>query len=123
MVAGGGVLEADEVVAQVAKVRQEFGPDELAVAAREPVDDVALGPDDRAEFGEIAADVEEFVDEFFLGGLASEDVLLEFLEFGAEFLDDGGVVVDEEIEALTALDRGPSGRQGPDPDTFAYIPG
>ena len=29
---------------------------------------------------------------------------------------------DEEIEALTALDRGPSGRQGPDPDTFAYIP-
>ncbi len=29
---------------------------------------------------------------------------------------------DEEIEALTALDKGPAGRQGPDPDTFAYIP-
>lgn len=29
---------------------------------------------------------------------------------------------DEEIEALTALDRGDSGRRGPNPDTFAYIP-
>jgi 2,5-diketo-D-gluconate reductase A len=29
---------------------------------------------------------------------------------------------DEEIEALTALDKGEKGRQGPDPDTFAYIP-
>jgi 2,5-diketo-D-gluconate reductase A len=29
---------------------------------------------------------------------------------------------DEEIEALTALDRGESGRRGPNPDTFAYIP-
>ena len=29
---------------------------------------------------------------------------------------------DEEIEALTALDRGKTGRMGPDPDTFAYIP-
>ena len=112
MVAGGGVLEADEVVAQVAKVRQEFRPDELAVAAREPVDDVALGPDDRAEFGEIAADVEEFVDEFFLGGLAGEDVLLEFLEFGAEFLDDGGVVVDEEIEEGVGDAVGPAGADG-----------
>ena len=28
---------------------------------------------------------------------------------------------DEEIEALTALDRGEAGRRGPDPDTFAYI--
>ena len=29
---------------------------------------------------------------------------------------------DEEIEALTALDRGAAGRQGPDPDTFDVIP-
>ena len=29
---------------------------------------------------------------------------------------------DEEIEALTALDRGEAGRRGPNPDTFAYIP-
>jgi 2,5-diketo-D-gluconate reductase A len=29
---------------------------------------------------------------------------------------------DEEIEALTALDRGVAGRTGPHPDTFAYIP-
>ena len=29
---------------------------------------------------------------------------------------------DEEIEALTALDRGEAGRMGPNPDTFAYIP-
>lgn len=29
---------------------------------------------------------------------------------------------DEEIEALTALDQGPAGRSGPDPDTFAYVP-
>ena len=29
---------------------------------------------------------------------------------------------DEEIEALTALDRGESGRRGPNPDTFAYVP-
>ena len=29
---------------------------------------------------------------------------------------------DEEIEALTALDKGEAGRQGPNPDTFAYIP-
>jgi 2,5-diketo-D-gluconate reductase A len=29
---------------------------------------------------------------------------------------------DEEIEALTALDKGKAGRMGPDPDTFAYIP-
>ncbi|MGV0994295.1 MAG: aldo/keto reductase [Mycobacterium sp.] len=29
---------------------------------------------------------------------------------------------DEEIEALTALDRGASGRMGPDPDVFDYIP-
>ena len=30
---------------------------------------------------------------------------------------------DEEIEALTALDKGEAGRLGPNPDTFAYIPG
>ena len=29
---------------------------------------------------------------------------------------------DEEIEALTALDRGEAGRRGPNPDAFAYIP-
>jgi 2,5-diketo-D-gluconate reductase A len=29
---------------------------------------------------------------------------------------------DEEIEALTALDKGEAGRRGPNPDTFAYIP-
>ncbi len=29
---------------------------------------------------------------------------------------------DEEIEALTALDKGEPGRTGPNPDTFAYIP-
>ena len=29
---------------------------------------------------------------------------------------------DEEIEALTALDRGAAGRMGPNPDTFDYIP-
>ena len=29
---------------------------------------------------------------------------------------------DEEIEALTALDKGEKGRMGPNPDTFAYIP-
>ncbi len=29
---------------------------------------------------------------------------------------------DEEIEALTALDKGEPGRIGPNPDTFAYIP-
>ena len=29
---------------------------------------------------------------------------------------------DEEIEALTALDKGEAGRMGPNPDTFAYIP-
>lgn len=31
-------------------------------------------------------------------------------------------ITDEEIEALTALDRGEAGRQGPHPDTFDYIP-
>ena len=31
-------------------------------------------------------------------------------------------ITDEEIEALTALDRGAAGRQGPDPDTFDVIP-
>lgn len=30
---------------------------------------------------------------------------------------------DEEIEALTALNKGEAGRIGPNPDTFAYIPG
>jgi 2,5-diketo-D-gluconate reductase A len=30
---------------------------------------------------------------------------------------------DEEIEALTALNRGADGRGGPNPDTFNYIPG
>ena len=30
---------------------------------------------------------------------------------------------DEEIEALTALNKGEAGRMGPNPDTFAYIPG
>ncbi|MGB6107580.1 MAG: aldo/keto reductase, partial [Mycobacterium sp.] len=29
---------------------------------------------------------------------------------------------DEEIEALTALDKGEAGRRGPHPDTFAYLP-
>ncbi len=29
---------------------------------------------------------------------------------------------DEEIEALTALDKGEAGRMGPNPDTFAYLP-
>jgi len=29
---------------------------------------------------------------------------------------------DEEIEALTALDKGEAGRMGPNPDTFSYIP-
>lgn len=29
---------------------------------------------------------------------------------------------DEEIEALTALDKGEAGRMGPNPDTFDYIP-
>ena len=29
---------------------------------------------------------------------------------------------DEEIEALTALDRGEAGRRGPNPDTFDYVP-
>jgi 2,5-diketo-D-gluconate reductase A len=28
---------------------------------------------------------------------------------------------DEEIEALTALDKGAAGRQGPDPDVFDWI--
>lgn len=31
-------------------------------------------------------------------------------------------ITDEEIEALTALDRGEAGRQGPHPDSFDYIP-
>ena len=30
---------------------------------------------------------------------------------------------DEEIESLTALDQGEAGRIGPNPDTFAYVPG
>ncbi len=30
---------------------------------------------------------------------------------------------DAQMQALTALDRGPSGRIGPDPDTFDYVPG
>jgi 2,5-diketo-D-gluconate reductase A len=29
---------------------------------------------------------------------------------------------DDELEALTALDRGEPGRRGPHPDTFAYVP-
>jgi 2,5-diketo-D-gluconate reductase A len=29
---------------------------------------------------------------------------------------------DEEIEALTELNRGEDGRRGPNPDTFDYIP-
>ncbi|MEI7543722.1 MAG: aldo/keto reductase [Mycobacteriaceae bacterium] len=29
---------------------------------------------------------------------------------------------DEEIEALTALDKGEAGRRGPNPDTFDYVP-
>jgi len=29
---------------------------------------------------------------------------------------------DEELEALTTLDRGEPGRRGPNPDTFAYVP-
>jgi 2,5-diketo-D-gluconate reductase A len=29
---------------------------------------------------------------------------------------------DEEMKAITALDRGAAGRRGPDPDTFDYIP-
>ena len=29
---------------------------------------------------------------------------------------------DEEIEALTALDKGEAGRRGPHPDAFAYLP-
>jgi len=31
-------------------------------------------------------------------------------------------ITDEEIEALTALDRGEAGRQGPHPDSFDYLP-
>lgn len=31
-------------------------------------------------------------------------------------------ITDEEIEALTALDRGEAGRQGPHPDSFDYVP-
>lgn len=29
----------------------------------------------------------------------------------------------EEVAAISALDRGPAGRRGPDPDTFDYVPG
>ena len=29
----------------------------------------------------------------------------------------------EDVARLDGLDRGPSGRRGPDPDTFAYVPG
>ncbi len=28
----------------------------------------------------------------------------------------------DELEAVSGLDRGPSGRNGPDPDTFDYVP-
>jgi 2,5-diketo-D-gluconate reductase A len=31
-------------------------------------------------------------------------------------------LADEEMKAITALDRGAAGRRGPDPDTFDYIP-
>ncbi len=31
-------------------------------------------------------------------------------------------LTDEEVDALSALDKGESGRRGPDPDTFDYIP-
>ena len=42
--------------------------------------------------------MEEFVDEGFLRGLTGKDLFLEFLEFRAELLDDGRIVVDEQIE-------------------------
>ena len=111
VIAGGGGVEAGEVVAQVAEIGQHHGPDELAVAAREPVDDVALRPDDGAQLGEIAAHVEDLGDEGLRGGVLGEDVLLEFLQFLPEFVDDRRVVVDEQVEQGVGEPVGAAGEE------------
>jgi len=38
---------------------------------------------------------------------------------------DGGMVAldNSDMEAIAALDEGESGRTGPNPDTFDYVPG
>ena len=125
MVVDGGVFEPGEIIAEIAEVGQQDGANEFAVAAGETVDDVALRADDGAQAGEIAADGEELVDEFFLGGIAGEDAFFELLELGAEFVHDRLVVVDEMVEQGVgeaigaaggafgdALERGGDGAQG-----------
>jgi hypothetical protein len=51
VITGHGVLEPCEVVAEIAKVREQFRADELAVAAREAIDDVALRSDESCAGG------------------------------------------------------------------------
>jgi len=94
----GGVLDAGEVVPQIAKIGEHDRADELGVTAGEAFDHVALRPDDRAHFGEVAADVDNLADDAAPGGGLGEHVLLEFLQFFAEFVERGGVVVHEEIQ-------------------------
>ena len=98
MITGSRFVEAIEIVAKVAEIREELRADEFAVAAGEPVDDVALRADDRAELGEIAAHVEEFIDERLLRRVAGQNIFFKFLQFGAKFFGDGRIVIDDEVE-------------------------
>jgi hypothetical protein len=56
------------------------------------------GRTNRAQAGEVVADVEQFVDELLVRRVLREHVILDVLELGAEFFDDGRVIIDEEVD-------------------------
>ncbi len=95
-VAGGGLLDAHEVVAQVAEVGDHDRADDLGLAVGEAGGDLALGANGGAEGVELAAHGEQAGGE--IGGLALEHVLLDLLELGAKLVGHGFVVVHQGVE-------------------------
>ena len=119
MVAGGGVLEPRQVVAQIAKIREQLRADHLAVAAGQPLDHIALGPHDRAQVGEVAAHVQHLVHQRLVHRLLGEHVLLQVLELRAQLLDHRGVIVDQQVDERVGDPVGAAGAHADAlPDAF-----
>ena len=93
----GGGLDALQILAEVAEVRDDDLADERGFALGELGDDTALGADDLAELGELFAEAENAGEEVFGGGTV-EGVFFDFLEFAAELVEGGLVGLDHEVE-------------------------
>lgn len=92
-----GLVDAEDVVVDVAEVDAEVVGDEAGVEADELVDDVLHGGDGQAQGHEVALHVVEAADGVSVEGVG-ENVFFQLLQFFAEVADDGQQVVDDVVQ-------------------------